>query len=293
MIQKLIDQLPNNIYLEKDEIEVVVISTVAGQTVAKRLGIYSSRQEIIYIDTVDPTLGTVSLSSISLQTPAIEKADKMFAVNEYLLRSGIYSKVDFNYQPLANKIVAKWEAVQYSANQDIEVEFERPPLPRFIHELYKECARQCWTHAYLFKTYSTTMEQQARNRKDIDHMLDAAMDTTLDSFLPWKSIVEKYFKEPETKKSDIPPTNMMEESTKEEDEEEEVEAEKKKVGFDVEDSDNGSVVSEDGRPNPNMHVSEEECELDDVESIKDEDEEPPKEEKVTDLEASEELVLNM
>ena len=184
-------------------------------------------------------------------------------------------------------------AVQYSANQDIEVEFERPPLPRFIHELYKECARQCWTHAYLFKTYSTTMEQQARNRKDIDHMLDAAMDTTLDSFLPWKSIVEKYFKEPETKKSDIPPTNMMEESTKEEDEEEEVEAEKKKVGFDVEDSDNGSVVSEDGRPNPNMHVSEEECELDDVESIKDEDEEPPKEEKVTDLEASEELVLNM
>ena len=101
---------------EFDEIEVVVISTVAGQTVAKRLGIYSSRQEIIYIDTVDPTLGTVSLSSISLQTPAIEKADKMFAVNEYLLRSGIYSKVDFNYQPLANKIVAKWEAVQYPAD---------------------------------------------------------------------------------------------------------------------------------------------------------------------------------
>jgi hypothetical protein len=139
------------------------------------------------------------------------------------------------------------------------------------------------------------MEQQARNRKDIDHMLDAAMDTTLDSFLPWKSIVEKYFKEPEIKKSEIAPTTMMEEpATKEEDEEEEeVEAEKKKVGFDVEDSDNGSVISEDGRPNHNMHISEEECELDDVESIKDDDEEPPKEEKVTDLEASEELVLNM
>jgi hypothetical protein len=184
-------------------------------------------------------------------------------------------------------------AVQYSSNQDIEVEFERPPLPRFIHELYKECARQCWTHAYLFKTYSTTMEQQARNRKDIDHMLDAAMDTTLDSFLPWKSIVEKYFKEPEVKKSEIPPTTMMEETvTKEEEEEEEEEEPEKKVAFDVE-SDNGSVVSEDGHQNPNMKLSEEECELDDVESIKDEEEEPPKEEKVTDLEASEELVLNM
>jgi hypothetical protein len=101
---------------EFDELEVVVISTVAGQTVARRLGIYSSRQEIIYIDTVDPTLPSITLSSISLQTPAIEKADKMFAVNNYLLRSGVYSKVDFNYQPLANKIVTKWEAVQYPAD---------------------------------------------------------------------------------------------------------------------------------------------------------------------------------
>lgn len=101
---------------EFDELEVVVISTVAGQTVAKRLGIYSSRQQTIYIDTVDPTLGTVSLSNISLQTPAIERSDKMFNVNEYLLRSGVYSKVDFNYQPLANKIVAKWQAVQYPAD---------------------------------------------------------------------------------------------------------------------------------------------------------------------------------
>lgn len=101
---------------EFDELEVVVISTIAGQTVAKRLGIYSSRQEVIYIDTIDPTLGTVSLSNISLQTPAIERADKMFVVNEYLLRSGVYSKPDFNYQPLANKIVAKWEAVQYPAD---------------------------------------------------------------------------------------------------------------------------------------------------------------------------------
>ena len=179
-------------------------------------------------------------------------------------------------------------AVQYSSNQDIEVEFERPPLPRFIHELYKECARHCWTHAYLFKTYSTTMEQQARNRKEIDNMLDASLDSTLDSFLPWKSIVEKYFKEPENKKGGILPTQMMEDKDEEEEEEEET-SEKKKVGFEVE-SDNGSVISEDEKPNPAMKVSDEECDLDVAEL---EDYSTPKEETVSDLETSEELVLNM
>lgn len=184
-------------------------------------------------------------------------------------------------------------SVQYSATQDIEVEFERPPLPRFVHELYKQCARECWTHAYLFKTYSTSMEQQARNRKEIDGILEASLDSTLDSFLPWKSIVDKYFKEPETKKSEIVPTQMMQEKKEDEDEEEEEEApppqpEKKRVEFDVE-SDNGSVVSEDGKPNPMMKVTDEECELE----VEEFEEEKPKEEQVGDLEASEELVLNM
>jgi hypothetical protein len=125
-------------------------------------------------------------------------------------------------------------SVQYSTASDIEVEFERPPLPRFVHDLYKECARQSWTHAYLFKTYSTTTEQQARNRRDLDQILDVALDTTLDSFLPWKNIVEKYFKEPVVQATPavpavpIEPTEMMEEhkpsnSVKFEDDEEEEE----------------------------------------------------------------------
>lgn len=188
-------------------------------------------------------------------------------------------------------------SVQYSANQDIEVEFERPPLPRFVHELYKECARQCWTHAYLFKTYSTSMEQQARNRKDIDQMLDAAMDTTLDSFLPWKSIVDKYFKEPEVKKSEIVPTHMAEEEHSVSEQETEAE---KKVAFAVEDedededneSDAASVHGEsNGKP---LMLSEEECDLESIQDLEESDEEEEhKEEAVTDLQPSEELVLNM
>jgi hypothetical protein len=85
-------------------------------------------------------------------------------------------------------------AIQYRSTQDsVEVEFERPPLPRFIHEYYKEVARRSWEHAYLFRTIGVPTEQQARNRKQIDDILDAAFDTVLDSFLPWQSIVNTYF----------------------------------------------------------------------------------------------------
>ena len=85
-------------------------------------------------------------------------------------------------------------AVQYRASQDsIEVEFERPPLGRFIHELYKEVARRCWENAFLFRTVGVRSEQQARNRQDIDRIIDTAIDTVLDSFLPWESIVTNYF----------------------------------------------------------------------------------------------------
>jgi hypothetical protein len=88
--------------------------------------------------------------------------------------------------------------VQYRSTKDsIEVEFERPPLPKFVHELYKEVARRCWEHAYLFRTFGVTTEQQARNRKEIDALLDATFDVVLDSFLPWQSIVNTYFSSPE------------------------------------------------------------------------------------------------
>jgi hypothetical protein len=85
-------------------------------------------------------------------------------------------------------------AIQYRTTQDsIDVEFERPPLPKFVHEYYKEVARRSWEHAYLFRTFGVTTEQQARNRKEIDEILDTAFDTVLDSFLPWQSIVNTYF----------------------------------------------------------------------------------------------------
>ena len=124
------------------------------------------------------------------------------------------------------------------------------------------------------------MEQQARNRKEIERILDEALDTTLDSFLPWKTIVEKYFKEPEktggaeTATETILPTKMTEEI----EEEEEEEPEKKKAVM---------FAESDDEDRPTMQVSEEACDLDiDVDDLDSES--------VKDLEpSSDELVLNL
>ena len=86
-------------------------------------------------------------------------------------------------------------AIQFRGEKDdsVDLQFERPPLSRFIHELYKESARKCWEHAFLFRTVGVRSEQQARNRQEIAKLLDGALDTVLDSFLPWQSIVTAYF----------------------------------------------------------------------------------------------------
>uniref|UniRef100_A0A6C0I5V0 Uncharacterized protein n=1 Tax=viral metagenome TaxID=1070528 RepID=A0A6C0I5V0_9ZZZZ len=172
-------------------------------------------------------------------------------------------------------------SVQYKSTEDnIEVEFERPPLPRFIHALYKEAARQSWQNAYLFKTYSTSTEQQARNRKELDLILDGCLDTTLDSFLPWKSIVENYFKEPTHNEKEVPikPTEMEED--------------KPRVKFEDSESDSDSESeSESEKGGPPIQLSDELTEIE-FESL---DKEPESEsEEVGELVPSEEaLVLKL
>ena len=112
-------------------------------------------------------------------------------------------------------------AIQFRGEKDdsVDLQFERPPLSRFIHELYKESARKCWEHAFLFRTVGVRSEQQARNRQDIVKLLDGALDTVLDSFLPWQSIVTAYFptsSAPDTIEDTIPepPKPAVEEPAK-------------------------------------------------------------------------------
>lgn len=99
-----------------DEYELVLVSTINQQTVARRLGIYNTRQTKITLDIVNETWITIPIEEISIRNAVVEKADAMFSVQDYLLRVGPYNKLDFNYQPFANQIVTKWQSVEYPAD---------------------------------------------------------------------------------------------------------------------------------------------------------------------------------
>jgi len=120
---------------------------------------------------------------------------------------------------------------------ELKVDFERPTLQKFVHELYKQSARKFWQVAYVFKTVGVATEQQARNRQDIEKMIAECMEQVIRGFLPWEAIAKKYFNE-----------NDQEES---ESEEEEVPS--KGVTF-GEDSDS----YDDDEDKPDIHVGEEE-----------------------------------
>lgn len=99
-----------------EEFELVIVSTVAAQTTAKKIGRYSTSQSKIYIDNYTEASPAVDLTLIPLVTPIYEKSDKMFSLGGYLLRSGVTSKFDFNYQPIANEIVTYWQEIEYPSN---------------------------------------------------------------------------------------------------------------------------------------------------------------------------------
>jgi Family of unknown function (DUF5764) len=190
-------------------------------------------------------------------------------------------------------------AIQYRSTQDsIDVEFERPPLPKFVHEYYKEVARRAWEHAYLFRTVGVSTEQQARNRKEIDVILDTAFDTVLDSFLPWQSIVNTYFSvEDASQKAEdvIKPTEIAPEPTAAPVTvpvpEPSAESEKK-VAFEVEESeDDDDDVGTDDDDHPKLQLSDETAEID--LGIEEEDKKKEEENEVK-LEAKDgELVLKL
>ncbi len=99
-----------------DEFILVMVQNVNQGTVAKQVGIYSTKTTSIELDRLKEDLITVPLEQLPIQTPIYETSDQITDANNYLLRIGPRSKFDFNYQPLANLIRAKWVAVEYPAN---------------------------------------------------------------------------------------------------------------------------------------------------------------------------------
>ena len=99
-----------------DEFQLVIVSTVNQQTVAKDMGIYSVRQKTISFDQIKESLPTVPIQEIPLRTPLFTRSKGMYENGEFLLRIGPSTDFDFNYQPLANQITLKWESIEYPAD---------------------------------------------------------------------------------------------------------------------------------------------------------------------------------
>ena len=96
-----------------DEFELVLVQFFNGQTVASKVGIYSTRQDKITLDYLDKTWPAVPLNNVSLRNTIIDKSDGIYESGPYMLRVGPTEKFDFNYQPLANRIRTKWVNVEY------------------------------------------------------------------------------------------------------------------------------------------------------------------------------------
>jgi hypothetical protein len=136
-------------------------------------------------------------------------------------------------------------SLHYRGNSDrIKIDFERPSVAKFIHELYKHSARKLWQVAYLFRTIGTTSEQQARNRQDIEKIITECMEQVIRAFLPWEAIAKNYFVDAPT---DVPIVAPSEPSTK-------------SVSFEQEDQDSESDEEEDEDDEPpKLNLSEEEA----------------------------------
>lgn len=98
---------------EFDEFELILVTFSNFQALAKKVGLYSTRQKVITIDAIIETWPDVPVGDIIIQTPIIDKSDGIYRNGKYMLRTGPTDKFDFNYQPLANQIKSSWISVEY------------------------------------------------------------------------------------------------------------------------------------------------------------------------------------
>jgi hypothetical protein len=103
----------DNLDKDYDEYELVVIAVINQQTIAKKVGYYSTRQTSVHLDLYNQSLETVELAVIPLKSIVYEKSEKMHSVNNYLIRTGVTTQPYFNYQKQANDIKVQWVAAQY------------------------------------------------------------------------------------------------------------------------------------------------------------------------------------
>lgn len=140
-------------------------------------------------------------------------------------------------------------SLHYQGNsKEIQIDFERPSLAKFVHEMYIHSARKLWQTAYLLNV-GVSSETQARNRQEVEKIIGQCLEQVIRGFLPWQAITKKYFTSPAPEEvvPEVKPEPQPESESESESEEEE---EKKTVSF-----------GEDEEA-PKLHVSEEDATLD-------------------------------
>lgn len=156
-------------------------------------------------------------------------------------------------------------SLQQSSSDEISIEFDRPTLAKFVHEIYTQSARKLWQVAYLFKTAGVSPEMQSRARQEVETIIDQCLEQVIHNFLPWESITKKYFGTSVPVPAEPEPEPIVEE--------------KKSVSF-------GEVDEEEEEVPPPLTITEEEATLD----VEEEEVDPMKE---LERKAEETLVLNL
>jgi hypothetical protein len=143
--------------------------------------------------------------------------------------------------------IRAFASLQQSESTHVNLDFERPSIEKFIHTFYVVSARKCWSQAYLFDTLGVAATQQARNRREIEVMLESTINEVVDSFIPWRAFSQAYFRGGREEAPAPPPVKFEEKPTVVEFEDEEEEPPEITLGEDVilDDEDDASVNTED------------------------------------------------
>lgn len=67
-----------------------------------------------------------------------------------------------------------------------------PKLNLFLHNCYIECARKMWKNAYLFDDINITDSEYQRNIRDIETLIQEAIDINIRQSLPVKDLLREY-----------------------------------------------------------------------------------------------------
>ena len=80
-------------------------------------------------------------------------------------------------------------------NDNVEyknIQIDVPEKNNFIHKCYIEAARKIWKNAYLYDDENVTDSEYQRNIRDIETLLNDAIDITIRKALPIRNLLEEY-----------------------------------------------------------------------------------------------------